>query len=69
LNTIPGCDLSKPTFETERAPPKSARNHEPTRRPFRLSRSHAQLLETLVSVGCPMTPLAVALVIGLGTMI
>jgi hypothetical protein len=71
MNPIRGCDLDSRTpgsaTQTSRTPPKSART--PTRWPFRLSRRHAQMLETLVSVGCPMTPLAAAVVIGLGTMI
>jgi hypothetical protein len=66
MNPIRGCDLdariSEPTLQADDAPPKSARSRRPSKphERFRLSRRHTQLIETLVTVGWTMTPLAAA---------
>jgi len=64
MNPIRGCDLDSripgPVPQIDMAPVKSAQDTAPTREPFRLRRRHAQMIETLVTVGWTMTPLAAA---------
>jgi hypothetical protein len=63
MNPIRGCDLDariQAPLQPDTAPPKSARTLRPGRRPHLLSRRHAQMIETLVTVGWTMTPLAAA---------
>jgi hypothetical protein len=76
MNPIRGCDtdsrLSAPTLPAAQAPPKATRRRRPTRSPdrFRLSRRQSQLIETLVTVGWTITPLAAAtLVLALDTIV